>query len=179
VSHWRDPQQHVLAAPIGRRTQSVCRFRFPGYTKVGCVEIVFSSDPDQREQCIAARVSAAPMRCGEAVSPMRPFRGYPFSRRMCQHGVGRTSPAFPVDCGGLDDRNGMTARLLRAISRPDSDRTIADAADGADGVFISTVSIVCSPTGHLQGGASQVDSCRRKREMNASGLLCFRLGLHD
>src|SRR5262245_338847 len=31
-------------------------FRFPGYTKVGCVEIVFSSDPDQREQCIAASI---------------------------------------------------------------------------------------------------------------------------
>jgi hypothetical protein len=42
------------------------------------------------------------------------------------------------------------------------------------------VSTVCGPTGHLQGvGASQVDSCRRKRDMpDLRAVVLSRLRIH-
>ena len=44
---------------------------------------------------------------------------------------------------------------------------------------VSTVSIVCGPTGHLQGGASQVESCRRKRDMpDLRAVVLSRLRIH-
>ena len=62
----------------------------------------------------------------------------------------------------------------------EASRALAQLRARKVGICVSTVSIVCGPTGHLQGvGASQVDSCRRKRDMpDLRAVVLSRLRIH-
>ncbi len=73
--------------------------------EIGCIEVVFAGDADQREQRVAASIGQG---CAHAMRARhlghgtdRPIRGNPFAGGMRQHG-GQVH-----DAGGLIDRGGL------------------------------------------------------------------------
>src|SRR5262249_17349791 len=80
------------------------------------IEIVFSGNPDQREQRIAPSISQSrthtvrPFGLGDGAD--RPVRSDPFSRRMRKHGRQVDYPARLVDRGGLHGRDLMLTKRL-------------------------------------------------------------------
>ena len=89
------------------------RLRARGHANVGCIKIILPSNPDQREQRVAASIgqrSAHPVRIGDLRKrAYRPIGCDPFPRRMGEQCRQIQHSGGLIDCRGLNDGDLMLA----------------------------------------------------------------------